>query len=232
AVLPVATEVLACGARHALPRALDIVRAARAVDGADRRPDWMIAAENEAVAGAAANRVHSAPICVDACCRRIMKPAAVDRAPEIRVELEIATTPLAPHRPEQLLEMLLHRGMRAVEDVPRTAPPPAERDAVGAKRRPIGVFDEPVAVLLKHLRRLFGDERRHPDRRLEPAFADLGEDALHVAAERRAGFEPVAHGGLIAIVDLNVGEARHVVLDRREIVEHLLRCDARSEAVP
>ena len=63
---------------------------------------------------------------------------------------------------------------------------------------------------------------RHPDRGLEALLADRLEHALHVAAEGLAGFQPVAHGGLIAVVELDVFELRRVLDDGVEIVHHVL----------
>ena len=77
-------------------------------------------------------------------------------------------------------------------------------------------------MLLKDVRLFFSDERRHPDGRLEAALANLFQNALHVAAKRRAGLEPVAHRRLIAVVDLHVTQAGRVFRDEVEIVEHLL----------
>src|SRR5262249_17975110 len=71
-----------------------------------------------------------------------------------------------------------------------------------------------------------------PDRRLKTARADLFEHSLNVSAESAAGFQPVTHGGLITIVDLNVFEAGRTLRNEVEIVEHLLGRDARTEAIP
>src|SRR6185437_5356214 len=122
--------------------------------------------------------------------------------------LEIRAAPLALHRTKELFEVLLDRGMRAVEDVPWTTTPAAERDAIRSQRRAVGVFHKPVWMLLEDMRLLLSDERCDPDRRLEAARADLFQHALHVAAKRRAGFEPVAHSGLVAVVDLHVTQTR------------------------
>src|SRR5436190_24213445 len=84
AVLPVATEVLPRRRHHAIPRALDDVRAARAVNEADRRPDWMVAAEEKRGARAAHERLHAAPIRFDARRAWIVEAAAVHRRPEVR----------------------------------------------------------------------------------------------------------------------------------------------------
>src|SRR5262249_20545249 len=45
-------------------------------------------------------------------------------------------------------------------------------------------------------------------------------------------FQPVAHRRLITIVDLNVFEAGRILRDEVEVIEHLLRCDTRTEAIP
>src|SRR5262245_58479595 len=87
-------------------------------------------------------------------------------------------------------------------------------------------------MLLEDLRFLLSDKRRNPDRRLESTSADLFEHSLDVSTEGRAGVEPVTHGRLITIVDLNVFETWHIFRDEVEIVEHLLRRDARAEAIP
>jgi len=51
---------------HPIPGALDVVGAARSVDQSERRPDRMVAAEDEAVAGALEDRLHAAAIRLDA----------------------------------------------------------------------------------------------------------------------------------------------------------------------
>ena len=73
---------------------------------------------------------------------------------------------------------------------------------------------------------------RHPDGGFEALLADGLEDALHVAAEGFAGFQPIAHGGLVAVVKLDVFELRRVVDDGREVVHHVFGGHARAEAVP
>ena len=152
----------------------------------------MIAAEHERVAGAAKDRRHAAPIRFDARRARIVEAAAVKRAPEIRVELEVRAAPLVPHGSEQPLEMLLHVGVRAVERVPWASPPAAECDAIGAQRRAVVAAHEPVAMIAEDRRRLFGDERRNPDRGLESAAADRVHHRADVSTERGAGRQPVA----------------------------------------
>src|SRR5206468_8343782 len=87
-------------------------------------------------------------------------------------------------------------------------------------------------MLLEDVRIFLSDERRNPDRRLKAPRSNLLEHSLNVAAESATRFQPVAHGGLITIVDLNVLEAGRILRDEVEIVEHLLGRDARTEAIP
>ena len=164
--------------------------------------------------------------------RAIVEPAAMHRAPEIGVELEIGATPFLAHGAKELFEMPLHLGMRAVERVPWPAPPAAERHAIGSQRRAGGVLDEPAGMLLKDRGLLFGNERRDPDRGLESAASNLIEHGAHAATERRAGREPVAHRALIPVVDLHVLQTGEALRDDVEVVEHLLCGDARAEAIP
>src|SRR5262249_21330000 len=185
-------------------RALDVVRAPRSMDQAERRPDRMVAAEDEGVTRAAKNCLHAAPVRFDPGRAWIVKSAAVHRAPERRIQLEVRAAPLRAHGVKHALEMFLRTRMRAVEREPGSTPPATEGDAIGSQRRACFVFDEPVGMLLENGGGRFGDERCDPDRRLEAALVDLLEDAAHVAPERRAGVEPVAHRTLIPIVNLHV----------------------------
>src|ERR1051325_9195115 len=151
------------------------------------RPDRVVAAENEAVARALQHRLHTATVGLDARSLRVPQLAAVHRAPKVRVELEIRDAPLVAHGAEDALQVLLHFGIGAIERVPRTAPPPLERDLVRGKRLAIFALHEPVGMLLKHVRTGLGDERRHPDGRLETLLADVLQHLLYAAAERAAG---------------------------------------------
>src|SRR5437588_12852372 len=107
----------------------------------------MVAAEDEAVARAAENRLHAAAVRLDACGARVPVSPAVNRAPEVCVELEVRDAPLAPHRREQVLEMFLHLRVRAVEYVPGAATPAAEGDFIRAQRLGVVVTHEPVRML-------------------------------------------------------------------------------------
>src|SRR5204863_7209181 len=139
--------------------------------------------------------------------------------------------PFAEPRRERLLPMLLRARVRSADAIPRTAPPAAERHAIGLQWLPV-LFYEPGGVLLEDVRAFFGYERRHPDGRLESAPANRVEHVLHVPAEGRPGLEPVAHRGLITVIYLDVLQRGYLRGDDVEIREHLLRRDARTEAVP
>src|SRR5688500_12741043 len=103
----------------------------------------MIAAEDERVTGAAQHRLHAAPVRFDARGLRIVKAPAMNCAPEVRVQLEVGASPLAPHRLEYMREVFLRPGMRAVDGIPRAATPSAKRHLVRAQRRAVGVLHEP-----------------------------------------------------------------------------------------
>src|SRR4029453_3127717 len=62
--------------------------------------------------------------------------------------------------------------------------------------------------------------------------ADVLQHGLHAAAECGTGLEPVAHRRLVAVVDLDVLQAWNLLRDDVEVVAHLLRRDARAEAIP
>src|SRR6185369_5424506 len=140
----------------------------------------MIATENKTVFHAAKNGLHAATISLDTRGAGIVELPAVNRAPEVRVEFEIGAAPLALHRAKKRLDVLLRLRVRAVEYVPWSTTPAAERHSIRAQRFAVAVFDEPVRVLLKHVRLLFGNKRRDPDRRFETSLADLFQHALHV----------------------------------------------------
>src|SRR5688572_2282417 len=192
----------------------------------------MIATKNETVFDTAKNRLHTAPVCVDARRARIVKVAAVNGAPEVRIEFEIGATPFALHGAKQGLEMLLHFRVCTVEHVPWATTPAAKRYAIRAQWFAVVVFHKPIRMLLNHARLFFRNERREPDRRFKASFAHLFQHALHVAAKCSAGLEPVGHRRLIAIVDLHVTQQGRLFGDEVEIIEHLLRRYARTKTVP
>src|SRR5206468_11035939 len=96
-VLPGAAQVLLGGLAEDLPGALDVAGAARAMDEAQRRPDGVVAAEQEAVAGALDDRLHAAAVGLDAGGGGIVEVAAVDGAPEVGVQLEVGAAPVVAH---------------------------------------------------------------------------------------------------------------------------------------
>src|SRR5215469_7048595 len=192
----------------------------------------MVAAEDEPVTGAAPDRFHAATIGLNACGLAIMEATAVHRTPEIGIEFEIRAAPLIPHSAKQLLKVLLNFRMRTVENQPRAVPPTAKCHAIRRKWVSACILDEPVGMLLENLGLAFGDERRYPDRRLETAFADGAQHVANIASERRAGLEPIPHGRLVAVIDLDVFQLGNGFRNHVEVVEHLLGGDPRPKAIP
>src|SRR5688500_18519397 len=91
--------------------------------------------------------MHPPPVGLEARGAWIVEAAAVDRAPEIRVELEVGHAPPLAHGAEDLLEMCLRARMRAVHRVPGPAAPAAEGHAVRAQGSAVRVLHEPVRVV-------------------------------------------------------------------------------------
>src|SRR5450759_2142821 len=192
----------------------------------------MIAAQDEGIARAAQDRLHAAAIGFDAGGFGVVHLAAVHGAPEVGVELEIGHAPFLAHGAEDVLQVLLYLGVGAIERVPGAAAPSLEGDLVGGERLTVLALHEPIRVLLEDVAAGLGEARTHPAGGLEALLADRLEHAPHVAAEGLAGFQPIAHGGLVAVVQLNVLELRRILDDRREIVHHVLTGDAWAEAIP
>src|SRR6185369_13661672 len=103
-VLPVTAEVLSRSRFDAFPGALDVVGAARAVNQSERRPDRVVATEDETIFRAAQYRAHPGAISLDAGSALVVKAAAVDRAPEVCVKLEVSAAPLAVHRAKEFFK--------------------------------------------------------------------------------------------------------------------------------
>ena len=78
-----------------------------------------------------------------------MQFAAVHGAPEVGVELEISHAPLLAHGAEDVLQVLLHLGVGAIERVPRAVAPALEGDLVGGERLAVVALHEPVGMLLE-----------------------------------------------------------------------------------
>src|SRR5258708_4224782 len=231
-VLQISIESLPGLRLEVRPRALDVTGPARAVNQAERRPDRMVAAKNKTVSRAAANRFHALAIGLYPRCPGIMEPPAVHRAPEIGVELEVSAAPLFAHGAEGFFKMLLHLGMSAVERIPRAVTPSAKSYLAGNERLTIGAPDEPLRMLLEDVRTLLGDKRRHPYGRLKAPFANFLQHCDNVSAKCLAGFEPVAHGGLVAIINLHVFQFGNLLRDYVQILQYLLGCNSRSKAIP
>src|SRR5262249_36756509 len=94
-VLPVPQQILARRGCDAVPASLDVIRATGAVNHPKRRPDRMIASQDETVAGTAKDCLHAAPIRFDARGIWIVKLSSMDSAPKIGIEFEIGAAPVA-----------------------------------------------------------------------------------------------------------------------------------------
>src|SRR5258706_2756529 len=170
----------------------------------------MVATEQKRVARPTADRLHSAAVGFHARGLWVVMAAAVQGAPEVGIHLEISAAPILTHGAEHIFEMFLRTRVRAVDRVPRAVPPSAEADRVRWQRLAGIVFQKPLGVLAEHLRVLFGDERRNPNSRLEPAPSNLFDDAENVAAERLAGDQPFADGRLVAVSHLHELQRRNL----------------------
>src|SRR5258708_4912544 len=82
------------------------------------------------------------------------------------------------------------------------------------------------------MRLFLSHERRHPNSWFIAARANLFKNALYIAAEACAGFQPVAHRWLISVVDLNVLELWRIPSDEVQIVSYVLGGHSRSEEIP
>src|ERR1044071_6141237 len=100
----------------------------------------MIAAKHKTVLDAAQDRLHAATIRFNARGVRIVKVSAMNRAPEVCVELEVSAAPVALHRAEESFEVLLHRGVCAVKHVPWSTAPTAKRYAIRPQRFSVSIF--------------------------------------------------------------------------------------------
>src|SRR5918993_4594142 len=112
----------------------------------------MVTTKDERIPGPAQHCGHAAPVGLDARRARIVKVAAVNRTPEVCIQLEIRAAPLIAHGRKDTFEMRLRVRMRAVDRVPGAPPPAAEGDSIGAERPALVVFHEPVRMLLEEVR--------------------------------------------------------------------------------
>src|SRR6267142_1930775 len=88
-----------------------------------RRPQGMIAAENETITSSTEHCAHAMTIGFDPGGALVMKVTAVDCSPKIAIEFEIGAAPILTHRAKHHLEVPLRFGMSAIQHVPWTAPP-------------------------------------------------------------------------------------------------------------
>src|SRR5262249_9719459 len=190
---------------------LDVAGAARPVNEPKRRPDRMIAAQDEGVAGAAANRFHAPAIRLYAGCPGIMKVPAVHRAPEVGVEFEVSTAPVPAHCAKNFFKVLLDLRVRTIQGVPGSVTPSSKRHPVGRQRFTVVALHEPICMLLEDSRTLLGHKRSDPDSWFKTSLANLLQDCYNIAAKRPAGFQPVAHRRLIAIVNLDIFQLRQLL---------------------
>ena len=96
--------------------------------------------------------------------------------------------------------------MRAIEHIPRSQPPPAKTDLVRPQWPPFAILHEPVRMLTKQTGFRARNKGRDPDRRFEAFGPNLAQHGPHIAAEGLPGLEPVAHPGLIAVIDLDIAQ--------------------------
>src|SRR5262249_10130178 len=111
----------------------------------------MIAPKNEAIAGAFEDGLHASTVGLDAGRGRVVKTAAMDRSPEVGVELEVGAPPFVAHRAKDSFEVCLGAGVCPIENVPGAMTPTAESHAVRPQRCSAGVLDEPIGVRLEEL---------------------------------------------------------------------------------
>src|SRR3982751_4865759 len=111
----------------------------------------MIAAQHKTISGASQNCLHTFTVSLYTSGVRIMEVAAMNRAPKIRIQLEVSTTPLAPHRSEELLEVILNYRMSTIKHVPWTTTPSAEGHKIGSQWLAMRISYKPVRVLLKNM---------------------------------------------------------------------------------
>src|SRR5262249_55513064 len=78
----------------------------------------------------------------------------------------------------------------------------------------------------------FRDKRGNPDCRLEPLLPNASKHGLNMSAERVSRLKPVAHRGLVPVIDLDVLQPRHILSNKIQILEYVIGSDARTKTVP
>ncbi len=96
--------------------------------------------------------------------------------------------------------MLLHVRMRAIQHIPRSTTPTAISDLFGFEWLTCGIFHKPVWVLTKDRRIRFRDKRGKPDSGLFTLCANIGNHLLNTTGEFLRRRKPIAHKGLIAVI--------------------------------
>ena len=163
---------------------------------------------------------------------RIVKKTAGQGAPEQGAEFEIVDAPLASHAPKHLLKVILNVRMRAIQPVPWTVPPSAEGRFVGVEWRASEVLDEPIGMFAEQVGIAFRDEWRHPNCRFLAYARDCCTQIRHRAPKIRAGIKPIAHRGLVAVVDLNVVQHRCTRGNHQRIGEYFVKMQIFPQSVP
>src|SRR5436190_2072074 len=87
-------------------------------------------------------------------------------------------------------------------------------------------------MFLEHLGARLRNKGGNPDRRFEASLTNRLQHALRITAECSSGVEPVAHRGLIPVVDLHVLQSGDLPGDYIEVIENLLCRDTGSETIP
>ena len=142
---------------------------------------------------------------------------ALERAPIVGIQFKIVHPPLFAHRAKDVFKMLLHFRVRAVQGIPRAIAPTAKRDRAGIERLAVGILHKPIRMLAQHTRILLRDKGRHPNRRLKPFCANIGNGLLDVAI-LWIRVKPIAEKGLIPIIQLNEFQLGHLLLKNIQIV--------------
>ena len=177
---------------RAVPVEPHIAPDAAVVHKPERRHERRAAADDEMLAAHLAQETHRAAHALCAALRR-----EIDRRGGIEeIELHKIKAPVGEHAAEHVAQVL--RGLRMVKiDRIEAAP-------VHAAVPRLAVYaQQPVLVPPEDLRILLADERREPEPRAKALFMDPVRRAAQSLREfLRVRRQPVAHGGLPAVVDL------------------------------
>ena len=140
--------------------------------------------------------------------------------------------PLLAQGTKHPLEVSLHLGVGAIQHIPGGAAPAAVGNPLGGQRQPVIPLHEPVGVLLKHLGARLGDKGSHPERRLAAGTSDLGGQGRHPLLELGRRGEPVAHLGLITIIDLHVAQGQETLGTHLQVLANVGGAHVRVVVIP